>query len=96
VALYSENLWLLETKLPDLHGLDVVHQLRAEGFKTPFIVISRNATVQGAVEATKSGALGVLEKPVRLDELRNIIGLITTLYRKPVDCQQLRGIGFHI
>jgi CheY-like chemotaxis protein len=67
------NLWLLETKLPDLHGLDVVRRLRAEGFKTPFIVISRCATVQSAVEATKSGALGVLEKPVRLDELRSIV-----------------------
>jgi CheY-like chemotaxis protein len=67
------NLWLLETKLPDLHGLDVVRRLRAEGHKTPFIVISRYATVQGAVEAIKCGALGVLEKPVRLDELRNIV-----------------------
>jgi DNA-binding response OmpR family regulator len=67
------NLWLLETKLPDLHGLDVVRRLRAEGHKTPFIVISRCATVQGAVEAIKCGALGVLEKPVRLEELRNIV-----------------------
>lgn len=67
------NLWLLETKLRDLHGLDVVRRLRAEGFKTPFIVISRCATVQCAVEAVKSGALGVLEKPVRLEELRNIV-----------------------
>jgi CheY-like chemotaxis protein len=67
------NLWLLETKLPDLHGLDVVRRLRAEGYKTPFIVISRCATVQSAVEATRSGALGVLEKPVRLDELRSIV-----------------------
>jgi CheY-like chemotaxis protein len=67
------NLWLLETKLPDLHGLDVVRRLRAEGFKTPFIVFSRYATVQGAVEAIKSGALGVLEKPVRVDELRDVV-----------------------
>ena len=67
------NLWLLETKLPDLHGLDVVRELRAEGYKTPFIVVSGHATVQSAVEATKLGALSVLEKPVRLEELRNAI-----------------------
>lgn len=67
------NLWLLETKLPDLHGLDVVRELRAEGYKTPFIVVSGHATVQSAVEATKLGALSVLEKPVRLEELRNAV-----------------------
>jgi DNA-binding response OmpR family regulator len=67
------NLWLLETKLPDLHGLDVVRELRSEGFKTPFIVVSGSATVQTAVEATKLGAWGVLEKPVRLDELRSVV-----------------------
>jgi CheY-like chemotaxis protein len=67
------NLWLLETKLPDLHGLDVVRELRADGFKTPFIVVSGSATVQTAVEATKLGAWGVLEKPVRLSELRNMV-----------------------
>jgi CheY-like chemotaxis protein len=67
------NLWLLETKLPDLHGLDVVRELRADGFKTPFIVASGSATVQTAVEATKLGAWGVLEKPVRLDDLRGMV-----------------------
>lgn len=67
------NLWLLETKLPDLHGLDVVRLLRAEGLKTPFIVITGFATVQTAVEATRLGAWDVLEKPVRLDELRGTV-----------------------
>jgi CheY-like chemotaxis protein len=70
------SLWLLETKLPDLHGLDVVRRLRAEGFNTPFLVVSRHATVQSAVEATKLGALSVLEKPVRLDELCHIVRTI--------------------
>jgi DNA-binding response OmpR family regulator len=67
------HLWLLETKLPDLHGLDVVRELRARGFKTPFIVASGSATIQTAVEAMKLGARAVLEKPVRLEELRNIV-----------------------
>jgi ActR/RegA family two-component response regulator len=67
------NLWLLELKLPDLHGLDVVRQLRAQGLKTPFIVASGHATVPCAVEATKLGALSVLEKPVRLDDLRGLV-----------------------
>jgi CheY-like chemotaxis protein len=69
----SFNLWLLETKLPDLHGLDVVRELRADGYKTPFIVVSRAATVQIAVEATKLGAWGVLEKPARLSELGRMV-----------------------
>ncbi len=67
------NLWLLDIHLPDLHGLDVARQLRAEGFRTPFIVVSGYATVQTAVEATKLGALTVLEKPVRLEELRRVV-----------------------
>lgn len=67
------HLWLLETKLPDLHGLDVVRELRAEGFQTPFIVASGSVTVRTAVEATKLGALDVFEKPVRLEELRRAV-----------------------
>jgi CheY-like chemotaxis protein len=67
------NLWILETKLRDLHGLDVVRQLRAESFRTPFIIVSGSVTVQTAVEATKLGAWGVLEKPVRLEELRSMV-----------------------
>lgn len=67
------NLWLMDINLPDLHGLDVVRQLRAEGLRTPFVVISGHATVQSAVEATKLGALTVLEKPVRLAELRRVV-----------------------
>lgn len=67
------NLWLLETKLPDLHGLDVVRELRAKGLKTPFLVVTGSATIQTAVEATKLGAWGVLEKPVRLEELLSVV-----------------------
>jgi len=63
------NLVLLDLRLPDLHGLDLVLQMRAEGFKTPFIVVSASATAQTGFEAAKLGAWAILEKPVRLDQL---------------------------
>lgn len=66
----SFRLLLIELKLPDIPGLDVVRTLQAEGLEAPFIVMSACATVPVAVEAMALGALNVLEKPLHLDDLR--------------------------
>ncbi|MBC7818629.1 MAG: response regulator transcription factor [Planctomycetaceae bacterium] len=60
---------ILDIKMPDMSGLELQQKLIAEGIRLPVIMISGHADVRIAVEAMSRGAITVLEKPFRLDEL---------------------------
>ncbi len=54
---------LLDIKLPDADGLDLLPQLKKQWPDTEVIVLTGNATFEAAVEATKRGAYHFLNKP---------------------------------
>ena len=60
---------VLDIKMPGLTGLELQQQLVGEGNALPIIMISGHADVGIAVEAMSHGAVSLLEKPFRLDEL---------------------------
>ncbi len=60
---------ILDIKMPGMSGLELQQKLIAEGIRLPVIMISGHADVRIAVEAMSRGAVTVLEKPFRLDEL---------------------------
>jgi len=63
------DLALVDLKLPDLSGMDILRQ-RADRFPdVPIIVITGYSTIQSAVEAVKLGAFDYLAKPFSPDEL---------------------------
>ena len=47
---------LLDIKLPDADGLDLLPQIKKQWPETEVIVLTGNATFEAAVEATKRGA----------------------------------------
>jgi two-component system nitrogen regulation response regulator NtrX len=55
---------LLDVRLPDGSGIDVLKKIREASPDTPVIMISGQATIADAVEATRSGAFDFLEKPL--------------------------------
>ena len=55
---------LSELGLPDSSGLDLLRHLRRQPYGIPFIVMTRYATVQSAVQAFRLGAADYVEKPV--------------------------------
>jgi DNA-binding NtrC family response regulator len=59
---------LLDVRLPDLDGLEVLRQLRAEQ-DVPVLVMSGHGNIDTAVAATRSGALDFLEKPIGSERL---------------------------
>lgn len=61
------DLLLLDLRLPDISGLDLVRTLRIENVGAPFLLLTGFASVSTAVEAMRLGALTVLEKPVDID-----------------------------
>ena len=60
---------VLDLKLPDGSGLDLVRRLGAEAPETKVVVITAHGTVDTAVEAMKLGAFDFVNKPFELDEL---------------------------
>ena len=67
------DLYLLDVRLPDGNGVDVLRSLRQAGDDTPAVMISGHATIRDAVDATHSGAFDFLEKPLARDRVLLVI-----------------------
>jgi len=67
------QLILLDYRLPDGIGLDLIKLLRSKNNKTPIIVITSFLDIRTAVNAVKMGAFDYITKPVMPDELLMII-----------------------
>lgn len=65
---------LLDAHLPGPSGLDVLRQLASRKFHGPVVLISAHADIAMAVEAIKSGAADVIEKPCDADRLVAQVG----------------------
>ncbi|MCG6925440.1 MAG: sigma-54 dependent transcriptional regulator [Acidobacteria bacterium] len=64
---------LLDLKLPDGTGMDVLRELQRRSPLTPVIVISAHGSVPEAVEAMRLGAAEFLEKPVAAERLHAVL-----------------------
>ncbi|MEX2260779.1 MAG: sigma-54 dependent transcriptional regulator [Bryobacteraceae bacterium] len=61
--------YLLDVRLPDGSGIDLLRELRQSDVKAPVVMISGHATIADAVEATRAGAFDFLEKPLGRDKV---------------------------
>lgn len=73
---------LLDIRLPDLSGLDVLKKIRVSLPETPIIMISAYGDTKDAVNAMKIGASDYLTKPFDVDEL--ILLVNETILRKKI------------
>ena len=64
---------LLDLKLPDGTGLDVLRELQRRSPVTPVVVVSGYGSVPDAVEAMRLGASEYLEKPVAKERLYDVL-----------------------
>jgi two-component system, NtrC family, nitrogen regulation response regulator NtrX len=67
------DLYLLDVRLPDGNGIDLLRALRQADDPTPVVMISGHGTIRDAVEATRSGAFDFLEKPLARDRVLLVI-----------------------
>lgn len=67
---------LLDMRLPDGLGLDLLDELTAAGSNRAVVVITAFGAIDDAVEAMKRGAVDYLRKPLDLDELALVVGRV--------------------
>ncbi len=65
----SIDLLLVDIKMPDMDGIELLRQARAISPETEVVIITGYATIETAVEAIKLGAFDYLEKPVSPPQL---------------------------
>ena len=67
------DLCLVDMRLPDGSGIDIVRHVAGELPDTPIAVITAHGNMQTAVEALKAGAFDFVSKPVDLPVLRRLV-----------------------
>ncbi len=69
IANTPPDLILLDLKLPDMEGQEVLRWMRDEGFPSSVIVITAHSSVDVAVDIMREGAEDFLEKPINANRL---------------------------
>src|SRR3954467_2934591 len=66
---HRADAYMLDMKLPDGSGIDLLKVVRQNSGTAPAIMISGHGTIADAVEATRAGAFDFLEKPLSRDRV---------------------------
>jgi DNA-binding NtrC family response regulator len=84
----SFDLILLDYKMPDLNGIDILIKIRNSQIKTPVIIMTAYGTTELAIEAMKRGAYDYLIKPFERKELSRVVSeaLIVNRQMKEMVC----------
>jgi two-component system response regulator FixJ len=64
---------LLDLRLPEMDGIAILREMGAQTQRLPVVMITGHGEVEVAVRAMKQGASDFLEKPLKDDELLNLL-----------------------
>jgi DNA-binding NtrC family response regulator len=69
----SFDLILLDYKMPESNGIDILIRIKKSQVKTPVIIMTAYGTTELAIEAMKQGAYNYLIKPFERKELSRVV-----------------------
>jgi len=91
VAEHDIDLVLLDVMMPGESGLEVLPKIRVTSPDTVVVMMSGNASIETAVQATKSGAHDFVEKPLSGDKLLLTVENALKFAKLRHENQRLRG-----
>ena len=73
---FTPNLMLLDIKMPKLHGMEILKQVKKLKPTLPVIIITGYQSVEMAQEAIKNGAADYIPKPFDSKEILKVVAAI--------------------
>jgi FixJ family two-component response regulator len=77
------DLAILDMRMPEMGGLDLLAEMRNRGLTTPTVIITAYGDTPDAVRAMKLGAIDFLKKPLTPEALRNVVAEIFARHIEP-------------
>jgi DNA-binding NtrC family response regulator len=90
VESYEPHILLLDLRLPQKDGIQILSELREKGLQVPTVMISGEGEIPDAVQAIKLGAYDYLRKPVDPSHLRLLLNNLSTHLTVSEENQRLR------
>lgn len=88
---HNYDLVLLDLRLPDMDGLDVMRSLRELDEQALVVIMTAFPEVRTAISALKAGAYDYLNKPFDLDDLRSLVDRALETQRLRTEVELLRA-----
>lgn len=91
---------ILDLKLPDMNGLDVLKTIKGQGLPIPVVVITAHGSMQTAIDAMRTGAADFLVKPFTAERLKvtlknalekQELSTVVRQYRDEIDRRNFQG-----
>jgi two-component system response regulator FixJ len=73
---------ILDIYMPGRSGLDILKDIDAHNYAAPIVVMSGKATIEMAVDAVKSGAFDIIEKPFTPDAIVARVRAVTGAWKR--------------
>ncbi|MGK0189207.1 MAG: NtrC-family two-component system response regulator AlgB [Verrucomicrobiales bacterium] len=86
------DLVLLDLQLGEENGLDILSEIQKYLPNLPVVIVTANATIETAVEATRRGAFEYLQKPFTPDQLRRVMILAQKFRKMDHTIEELRTV----
>jgi DNA-binding response OmpR family regulator len=83
------DLLLLDIRMPDMDGIEVMKRLEKTGRSIPIIILTAYATLESAISAVKAGAVDYLIKPQHIQEILTAIEKALIKQQSNIDNQAL-------